>query len=69
MIQEMFGEENAAIIWQFPIGSNNNSERQVWNATANKEFIVRSAYHLHKEILANAHVQDNTVCYGKEIGR
>jgi hypothetical protein len=43
MIQEILGEENALIIWQFPIGPNNDSDRQVWSATTNWEFIVRSA--------------------------
>jgi hypothetical protein len=50
----------ARIVWsrkcdhicQIPIGSIHNSDRQIWRATINGEFIARSVYHLHKELLA-----------------
>ena len=38
-------------ICQILIGSINNVDIPIWIPTAKGEFIVRSAYHLHKEIL------------------
>jgi hypothetical protein len=52
LIRKVLREINADIICQIPHGSLNSSDKQIWSATTNEEFSVRSAYHLQMEKIA-----------------
>lgn len=52
LIRELFGEENANVICQLPLGSIHNSDWLISSPTANENFTASSAYHLQKEKLA-----------------
>lgn len=42
LVRELFGVAKAIHICQIPIGSIHNSDRQIWSATIDGEFTVRS---------------------------
>jgi hypothetical protein len=48
---KLFDVSTVEAICQILIGSINNADVPIWRPTTKGEFTVRSAYHLHKEIL------------------
>lgn len=56
MVHKLFGEDNAAVIWNpkslLVLTGDHSNGKQIWSATTNREFTVRSADHLQKERLS-----------------
>jgi hypothetical protein len=50
LIRAVFGEEETMVIINIPISPMLPRDRLIWRGTENGVFIIRSAYHLGKEI-------------------
>jgi hypothetical protein len=57
LIKEVFGEVDVAVIRQIPISSYNSSDWQIQKCTTNKEFTMRSAYHVQKEVILSSKME------------
>lgn len=51
LMRELFGETMAAVVCQLPLSSFANCDCPYWPHSATGEFMVRSAYHLHKQFI------------------
>jgi hypothetical protein len=50
MVEAIFNMDEANIICGLPICSNTQSDKLIWGATKNRQFSVKSAYHVATEM-------------------
>lgn len=50
--KEWFSRQEVDLIKAIPISLSNREDRLIWEGTNNGIFYVKSAYHLHREILS-----------------
>lgn len=50
LIDEIFPNEEAKIIKKIPISLCSKPDKIIWKGISNGQFIVRNAYHMHKEM-------------------
>jgi hypothetical protein len=56
MLDNMFDEEELKAIKSFPLSYTNQEDMMIWKGTTNGLFLIRSAYHLAKEVEDRAKV-------------
>ena len=59
LLQENFSQEEMQLIQSIPIGSTSQCDVQIWRGTASGSFMVRSAYHLAKELSTTSKVESS----------
>lgn len=52
LVKETFWEEEAKIILSIPLSPTLPRDRRIWRCTSNRDFSVRSAYHMEMELVA-----------------
>ncbi|XP_041027065.1 uncharacterized protein LOC121267283 [Juglans microcarpa x Juglans regia] len=50
MVEEFFSKEEAELIKWIPISYSNCEDKLIWTGTSQDTFLVKSAYHIHKEL-------------------
>ncbi|XP_018853114.2 uncharacterized protein LOC109015083 [Juglans regia] len=58
-IEEVLGEEEAKLIIQIPLNASHILDKLIWRSATDGLFTVRRAYHLHKELRAQAQGQSS----------
>ncbi|KAF5460015.1 hypothetical protein F2P56_019915 [Juglans regia] len=58
-IEEVLGEEEAKPIIQIPLSASHIPDKLIWRSATDGLFTVRRAYHLHKELRAQAQGQSS----------
>lgn len=53
VLNNLFSQQEVELIKTIPISLGNREDRLTWEGTNNGIFSVKSAYHLHREILAS----------------
>jgi hypothetical protein len=67
LLTEVFLPEEAQVIYNVPLSPCLPQNRQIWKATKNEVFTVRSAYHLGKELSTLACGQSSESNQGKGV--
>jgi hypothetical protein len=55
LIKEIFHEEEARVICTIPLSLVPTKDSLIWRGTSNGVFLVRSAYHMEKDLQASRH--------------
>ncbi|KAF5465338.1 hypothetical protein F2P56_015356 [Juglans regia] len=67
LVEHLFCKEEADIIVQIPLSTSNRPDQLIWKGTSTGFFTVKSAYHLHQELIQDTKGQPSSSHNSKEV--